>query len=258
MKLIILNKYMDLFTNNCIQLRFMLDFLPLSIEFDTVNATVDEIFKLSTKNAIKFISIGLIKSFVSQFLNFDFLLVKLIPYFNLSHNYDFHFECLMYISKFYLRNQLYIDFFKILINIPLSEAESSKIFIELSKNFKLDDNCDWQLFLEYKSKHSINNNKKDELSYLSDNEIGKLYRISNSKEDFSVKLVEKIFTFEERLISNCTGKYNKTQYDLKKLNFVKRIIFNYYPSETEKDEWLKCIMEIHLKDTRLRDHVIQF
>ena len=135
MKLIILNKYVDLFTNNCISLRFMLDFLPLSIEFDTVNATVDEIFKLSTKNAIKFISIGLIKSFVSQFLNFDILLVKVIPYFNPSHNYDFHFECLMYISKFYLRNQLYIDFFKILINIPLSEAESSKIFIELSKNF---------------------------------------------------------------------------------------------------------------------------
>jgi hypothetical protein len=74
----------------------MLDFLPLSIEFDTVIATVDEIFKLSTKNAIKFISIGLIKSFVSQFLNFDFLLVKLLPYFNPSHNYDFHFECLMY------------------------------------------------------------------------------------------------------------------------------------------------------------------
>jgi hypothetical protein len=52
-----------------------------------------------------------------------------------------------------------------LINIPLSEAESSKIFIELSKNFKLDDDFDWQLFLEYKSKQSTNENKKNYMNY---------------------------------------------------------------------------------------------
>lgn len=57
MKLMILNKYMDLFTNNCISLSFMVDFLPFSIEFDTIIATIDKIFKLSTKNVIKFLSI---------------------------------------------------------------------------------------------------------------------------------------------------------------------------------------------------------
>lgn len=66
---------------------------------------------------------------------------------------------------------------------------------------------------------------------------------ASSRRNFALKQAERMFSFEERLTSNCLGKRGKKQLDEKKLETIRENTFKLCPLESHEDgvkAWREC------------------
>ena len=71
----------------------------------------------------------------------------------------------------------------------------------------------------------------------------KLRNEANSRRNFAFKQSERMFTYNERLSSNCQGKRGKKALDAKRLNLIKMNTLKLWPLESKEDEtsaWREC------------------
>ena len=71
----------------------------------------------------------------------------------------------------------------------------------------------------------------------------KLRNEANSRRNFAFKQSERVFTYDERLSSNCQGKRGKKALDAKRLSLIKMNTLKLWPLENKKDEtsaWREC------------------
>ena len=71
----------------------------------------------------------------------------------------------------------------------------------------------------------------------------KLRNEANSRRNFALKQAEKMFTFDERLTSNCQGKRGKKRLDAKRIDLIKLNTLKLWPLENKEDEagaWKDC------------------
>lgn len=78
---------------------------------------------------------------------------------------------------------------------------------------------------------------------LSMDELLKMKAKASSRRNFALKQAERMFSFEERLTSNCLGKRGKKQLDEKKLETIRENTFKLCPLESHEDgvkAWREC------------------
>ena len=66
---------------------------------------------------------------------------------------------------------------------------------------------------------------------------------ANSRRNFAFKQAEKMFSYEERLTSNCQGKRGKKQLDPKRVDVIRRNTIKLWPLENKEEEgsaWNEC------------------
>ena len=71
----------------------------------------------------------------------------------------------------------------------------------------------------------------------------KLKNEANSRRNFALKQAEQMFTYDERLTSNCQGKRGKKQIDKKRLEVIRQNTLRLWPLENKEDEgkaWHDC------------------
>ena len=71
----------------------------------------------------------------------------------------------------------------------------------------------------------------------------KLKNESNSRRNFAFKQAERMFTYDERLTSNCQGKRGKKPLDKKRLEVIRKNTLKLWPLENKEDEvgaWHDC------------------
>lgn len=71
----------------------------------------------------------------------------------------------------------------------------------------------------------------------------KLKNESNSRRNFALKQAEKLFTFNERLTSNCQGKRGKNRLDERRIALIRENTFKLWPLESKEDPekaWHDC------------------
>lgn len=71
----------------------------------------------------------------------------------------------------------------------------------------------------------------------------KLKNEANSRRNFALKQAERMFTYDERLTSNCQGKRGKKQLDKKRLEVIRENTLKLWPLENKEDEgsaWHDC------------------
>ena len=70
----------------------------------------------------------------------------------------------------------------------------------------------------------------------------KLKNEANSRRNFALQQAEQMFTYDERLTSNCQGKRGKKQLD-KRLEIIRQNTLRLWPLENKEDEskaWHDC------------------
>ena len=75
----------------------------------------------------------------------------------------------------------------------------------------------------------------------------KLRNEASSRRNFAFKQAEQMFTYNERLISNCQGKHGKKPLHAKRLDLIKLNTLKLWPLENKEDEagaWKDCCKAI--------------
>ena len=102
------------------------------------------------------------------------------------------------------------------------------------------------------SRHSSN----DTASCLSSIEITNIYRNSCSRQNFSSRLVRRLFDEQTRKTSNIAGKLGKAQINPVIISYVKSLTFQFFPLDTyEKVDkaWSICVGAIDEGNRRLNN-----
>lgn len=94
--------------------------------------------------------------------------------------------------------------------------------------------------------------------YLDDAEIRRIFSTSKSRGNFSALLVQKLYSKDERVVSNVMGTRGKRQLSPSRMNAVRRLSFSLYPVGDEREEetvWKKeCVKAIDSKNRKVRTH----
>lgn len=94
--------------------------------------------------------------------------------------------------------------------------------------------------------------------YLDEPEIRRIFATSKSRGNFSALLVQKLYTKDERVVSNVMGTRGKRQLSPTRMAAVRRLSFSLYPVGDEREEdtvWKKeCVKAIDSKNRKVRTH----
>ena len=91
---------------------------------------------------------------------------------------------------------------------------------------------------------------------LSNSEITKIYRHSCSQQNFSSRLVRRLFDEHARKTSNVAGRLGKSQLDTVIMSYVKSLTFQFFPlnlHEKQDRAWAACIGAIDEANRRLNN-----
>ena len=89
---------------------------------------------------------------------------------------------------------------------------------------------------------------------INDAEIVCISRVSTSRQNFSANLNRRIFSKEERAISNMAGVLGKSKLDPKRVDYIKSETYRMYPLQWKKNEkkvWSDCVAAIDKVNRRL-------
>ena len=89
---------------------------------------------------------------------------------------------------------------------------------------------------------------------IDDTEIVRISRVSTSRQNFSANLNRRIFSREERAVSDVAGVHGKSKLDSKKVEYIKRETYRMYPlqsKENDKKVWSDCTAAIDEVNRRL-------
>ena len=78
--------------------------------------------------------------------------------------------------------------------------------------------------------------------------------VSSSRRNFSANLNHKLFTMDERKMSNVNGVLGKSKLDPVRVQYIRKVTFQIYPvtsKESEAVEWSSCISAIDEVNRRL-------
>ncbi len=84
---------------------------------------------------------------------------------------------------------------------------------------------------------------KENIQELDMDTLLKLKNEANSRRNFAHKQAERMFTYNERVTSNCQGKRGKQQLDKKRLKLIQDNTFKLWPLESKEDHakaWHDC------------------
>ncbi|CAF0912781.1 unnamed protein product [Brachionus calyciflorus] len=93
---------------------------------------------------------------------------------------------------------------------------------------------------------------------LEESEIRRIYATSKSRGNFSALLVQKMYSKDERVVSNVMGTRGKRQLSPHRMTVVRRLSFCMYPVNDDREEelvWKKeCVKAIDSKNRKVRTH----
>ena len=77
---------------------------------------------------------------------------------------------------------------------------------------------------------------------------------SCSRENFASNTVKELFSKDERLRCNVKGVFGKSKFDIRKMEYVRRQTFKFFPissTENEKKCWANCVKAIDSSSRQL-------